>query len=488
MPDVSRAFPHFLKSTDLKRILLVNIQIYGTTQRNKRDLELGAFRPGTVPLSWLAVMTNPGAPPDSEETPPLAPMHDAYAVLRNRDFLLYLIGRFVASLGQQMLTVAVGWELYDRTHSALALGMVGLTQMAPMILFTLPAGHLADNYDRKRIIVLMTLVIGCASLGLTLISWLNADVFWIYLCLFTAGTARTFLWPASSAFLPHLVSRQNFSKAVTWSSGSFHLSSVAGPAAGGALIALTHHAAAVYATNTVAALVCLTLISFVRRHQVIASKEKMTSGSLIAGFKFVFASRIILGIITLDMFAVLLGGATTLLPVYARDILNVGPIGLGFLQAALPAGSLLCALILAHRPPLQKAGRALLWAVAAFGAATVVFGISRWSWLSLLMLFVCGAVDNISVVVRHTLVQMLTPDGKRGRVSAVNSLFIGTSNELGGFESGFVAHLFGPAMGNAIATGAMISVVSGGVGTILVVIAVAVFWPEIRKYGRLDAG
>jgi len=432
-------------------------------------------------------MTNKGASPEPPEAAPLRPAHDPYAVLRNRDFLLYLIGRFAASLGQQMLTVAVGWELYERTSSALSLGLVGLTQMVPMILFTLPAGHMADNYNRKRIIVLMTLVIACASLGLTLISALHGEVFWIYFCLFAAGTARTFLWPASSAFLPNLVTRQDFSKAVTWSSGSFHLSSVAGPAAGGALLALTHRAATVYALNTVLSLICVILFAYVRRHHAVALKEKMSLPGLIAGFRFVFTSRIILGIITLDMFAVLLGGATTLLPIYARDILQAGPGGLGLMHAALPAGSFLCALILAHRPPLQKAGRDLLWAVAIFGAATIAFGLSRWFALSFLMLFICGAVDNISVVVRHTLVQLLTPDEKRGRVSAVNSLFIGTSNELGGVESAYVAHLFGPAIGNAISTGAVISVVSGGIGTLLVVVAVALLWPEIRKYGRLDA-
>ena len=407
----------------------------------------------------------------------MTPIHDPYAVLRNRDFVLYLLARFIASLGQQMLTVAVGWELYERTRSALALGLVGLTQMGPMILFTLPAGHVADNFKRKQIIILTTFIIACASLGLTLISAFQADVFWIYCCLFAAGTARTFLWPASSAFLPHLVPRDQFSKAVTWSSGSFHLSSVAGPAAGGALIALTGHAATVYAVNTVASFFCLILFGLVRRHHVVAAKEKMTVRSLIAGFKFVFDNKIILGTITLDLFAVLLGGATALLPVFAKDILRAGPTGLGFLQAALPAGSLLCALVLAHRPPLLKAGRALLWAVAAFGLATIGFGLSRWFWLSFLMLFICGAVDNVSVVVRHTLVQLLTPDQKRGRVSAVNSLFIGTSNELGGFESGFVAYLVSPVF----------SVVSGGIGTILVVIAVALLWPQIRKYGRLDA-
>jgi MFS family permease len=402
---------------------------------------------------------------------------DPYAVLRNRDFLFYLVGRFVAALGQQMLTVAVGWELYARTRSALALGMVGLTQMMPMVLFVLVAGHVADNFNRKRIILATTFVMACASAGLSLISASGAPVVWIYFCLFAAGTGRTFLWPASSAFLPRLVPREHFSRAVTWNSGSFQLSSVAGPAAGGALLALTGRAWPVYALNAAAALICLALIGFVRREHIVLFKERMTAKSLVAGFKFVFATPMILGTITLDLFAVLLGGATALLPVYAKDILGVGPSGLGLLEAAMPLGSLCCALILAHRPPLQKAGSAMLRAVAAFGVATIVFGYSRWFWLSLLMLFLCGATDNISIVVRHTLVQLLTPDEKRGRVSAVNSLFIGTSNELGGFESGLVAYLTSPVF----------AVVSGGVGTILVIIAVALIWPEIRKFGRLDA-
>jgi MFS family permease len=457
-------------------------------------------------LAWH--VTNTGASQDSIAPTPLTPARHPYAVLRNRDLLFYLIGRFVSSVGQQMLTVAVGWELYERTHSAFNLGLVGLTQMAPMVLFTLPAGHLADNFDRKRIIVATTFVMACASAGLMLISAFGAPVFWIYFCLFVAGSARTFLWPASSAFLPHLVSREDFSRAVTWSSGSFQLSSVLGPAVGGAVIALTHRAAPVYGINAAAALLCLTLVSFVRRQHIVALKEKMTMRSLVVGFNFVFASPIILGTITLDLFAVLLGGAASLLPIFAKDILRTGPPGLefvqttfpslfkagldasalrlGLLQAALPLGSLLCALVLAHRPPMQKAGRNLLWSVAIFGLATVGFGLSKAFWISFLMLFICGFVDNVSVVVRHTLVQLLTPDAKRGRVSAVNSLFIGTSNELGGFESGFVAHLFGPAIGQAIATGAVVSVISGGVGTVFVVLAVAMVWPQIRKYGRLD--
>jgi len=320
-------------------------------------------------------VTGIGSSPDPAEDQPLLPAHDPYAVLRNRDLVLYLTGRFVASLGQQMLTVAVGWELYERTRSALALGLVGLTQMVPMLVFTLPAGHLADNHERKRIIVLMTALGACASLGLTVISFSKANVFWIYLCLFIAGSARTFLWPASSAFLPHLVSRRDFSKAVTWSSGSFQLSSVAGPAASGALLALTGHAATVYALNTAASLICLALISLVRRRHVVAAREEMSLRSLIAGFKFVFASRIILGTITLDLFAVLLGGATALLPIYAKDILHTGPKGLGFLQAALPLGSLLCALILrtghpCKRPDALYSGR---WRVSAWRRSASAF-------------------------------------------------------------------------------------------------------------------
>jgi MFS family permease len=431
---------------------------------------------------------------ESPENPPSPPVktdgNHPYAILRNRDFALYLIGRLVAVLGQQMFTLALGWEIYDRTGSAMALGLVGFTQMIPMFLFTLPAGHVADNYNRKRIVVLMTAVIAAASLGVAAISALRAPVSWIYLCLFIGATARTFMWAANAAFLPNLVDRKDFPRAVNWNSAVFQFACIIGPLAAGAIIAVAKHhssspAAPVYVINAVASLFFCVLIGMVRRQHIATVREPMTLQALLTGFKFVYASKIILGIITLDMFAVFLGGATALLPVYAKDILFVGPTGLGFLQAALPVGSLLCAFILNHRPPLQKAGRSLLWAVTAFGLATIAFGFSTWFWFSLLMLFTCGAVDNISVVVRHTLVQMLTPDDKRGRVSAVNNLFISTSNELGGFESGTVAQIFGPTMGHAIVTGAVISVVSGGIGTMIVVGAVALIWPQIRRYGKL---
>jgi MFS family permease len=407
----------------------------------------------------------------------LARAEGPYAVLKHRDFALYLAGRLVAAFGQQMLVVAVGWELYERTHSALALGFVGLAEMIPMFAFTLPAGHMADNYPRKTIIMATQTVMIIACIGLTAISILHLNVILTYISLFLFGIARTFLWPASSSFMPQLVPREHFSKAVTWNTGTFQLSSVLGPAAGGALISVTHHASVVYFIAAVCGMICVVLLWMVRTRHEVAVREKMSPKSLISGFRFVFDNKIILGTITLDMFAVLLGGATSLLPVYAKDILQVGPSGLGLLQAGLPVGSVTMAAALAHRRPLEKAGRAMLWAVAAFGLATIGFGISHSFWLSFAMLVICGAVDNISMVVRHTLVQLLTPDTMRGRVSAVNSLFIGTSNELGGFESGLVAHFFGP----------IFSVVSGGVGTIVVVIAVAMIWPQIRKYGRLDA-
>lgn len=421
----------------------------------------------------------------TEITP--APKHDPYAVLRNRDLRLYLSGRLIAIIGQQMFFMALGWEIFERTGSALALGLVGLTQVIPMILSTLPAGHCADIYNRKSIIVLTTLLVAGANLALAGISAARAPVWLIYLCLVVTSTARTFMWAASASFLPQLVERKDFSRAVTWSSTTFQIGSITGPALGGALLHFTHHAAWVYGLNALAAVTCAAFVNQVRVHHIPAAAEKTSVKTLLTGFRFVFHNRIVLGIISLDMFAVLLGGATALLPVYAKEILHVGPYGLGLLQAALPIGAIMCSFTLAHRPPMQKAGRSLLLAVTAFGLATIGFGLSKWYWLSFVMLVLCGISDNVSVVVRHTLVQLLTPDEKRGRVSAVNNLFIGTSNELGEFESGTVAHWFGPAMGNAIAFGAMVSVVSGGVGTILVVLAVAWVWPEIRKYGRLDA-
>ena len=443
--------------------------------------------------------------PDAPAAKPAAAGH--YAVLRNADFTRYLIGRFVASLGQQMLVVAIDWELYRRTHSALSLAFVGLSLMVPMILFTVPAGHFADTFNRKKIILTTTLVLTAVSVGLALASAFSINVNWIYFFLFILGAARTFLWPASAAFVTGLVPRDQFARAVTFNSGAFQFSSVVGPAAFGAVIALTpgavEHSTAwpVYALNALASLACFALVVTIRHEHKAKPTEPVSVKSLIEGFRFVYQNKIILGVITLDLFAVLLGGAVTILPMFADDIFHTGPSGLGWLRNAMAVGAVICAFIIAHRRPLQKAGRAMLWSVAIFGVATIFFGLANancfgrwlalpnsfWFWFAFAMLALAGFVDNISVVVRQTLVQILTPDEKRGRVSAVNSLFIGTSNELGGFRSGIVAFLFTTPtiLGSAHATGAIISTVTGGIGTILVVLAVAWIWPEIRRYGKL---
>ena len=452
---------------------------------------------------------------DSQEDPTLTPPlptagRQTYAVFRNADFTRYLIARFIAALGMQMLVTALDWELYKRAHSGLALGFVGLSLMVPMILCTLPAGQLADRRNRKSIILGSTLVLGLASLGLTLTSVFialdkNVATFQLfaYALLVVIGVARTFLWPASAAFVTALVLREELPRAITFNSGAFQLSCVLGPSAAGVIIWLTHSAWLVYAVNAVAGLVCFALIAGIRHEHKVPPREPVSLKSLITGFQFVYKNKIILGTITLDMFAVLLGGAVTLLPIFAEDIIplhgGAEGVGLGFLRAAIPVGAIVCVFFLAHRPPLQKAGRAMLLCVAIFGAATILFGLANrqclggffpaaggsWFWVAFGLMVLCGAVDNVSVVVRHSLVQMLTPDDKRGRVSAVNSLFIGTSNELGGFESGVTQHLFGPVLGNTMATGAILSTVVGGFGTLVVVLVVAWMWPEIRRYGKL---
>jgi MFS family permease len=434
---------------------------------------------------------------NESESPAQKTGDSPYALFRNRDFCLYLIGRFIGIFGLQMLSVAVDWEIYERTHSALALGFVGLSQMVAIVALTLPAGYIADNFNRKRVVLATTLLSVLAALSLVLISILNAPVFCVYVCLLIQATARTIQWPANAAFLPHLVAREQFPRAVTFNSATFQLAFMLGGAAGGAVVALTHRASTVYSITVITSLIYLVMTSLIRREHKVAARQPFSLANLGAGVEFIFQNKTILGVITLDLFAVLLGGATSLFPIYAKDILKSGPSGLGILTAAMPIGAVLCSLMLAHRPPLQKAGRAMLMAVAMFGVATILFGVANqncfgpaipnavWFWFAFLMMVTCGAVDNVSVVVRHSLVQLLAPDEKRGRISAINSLFIGTSNELGGFESGFVAWLFGTAMGHSNATGAILSVSLGGVGTILVVIAVGWMWPQVRRYGKL---
>ncbi len=398
------------------------------------------------------------------------PSNDAYSILHYADFRLLMIGFFIAMFGQQMITVAIGWELYERTNSALLLGYVGLAQVIPVILLFLPAGYIVDRYSRKYVVMISLVVTALGVLGLALLSYERGPLPLIYGCLVIMGSAQSFNGPASSALVSQVIPEQAYEKAMTWRSSIMQLSSVLGPTAGGFLIGLLHGATWVYVLDGAGSLIVVVLLVMMRVSQ---QKRPATTGrtlsSLVEGVRFLGRTQVMLAAITLDLFAVLLGGAVTLLPIFARDILHVGPIGLGWLQAASSLGAVCMALFLAHRPIFTHAGRTLLIAVAVFGVGTIIFGFSSWFWLSFLMLFLLGAFDNISVVIRSTLVLIRTPDEMRGRVSAVNSLFIGTSNQLGGFESGLAAQLFGPVL----------AVVAGGIGTILVVLLVAWLWPEM---------
>ncbi|MBC1215251.1 MFS transporter [Trichormus variabilis ARAD] len=412
------------------------------------------------------------SPPPSAE----ANQHDPFAALRFRDYRLFTLGRVLLSVGSQMQTVAIGWELYERTNSAMVLGGVGLAQVLPMIALTLVAGDIADRRSRKLTILLSVMLLALCSLGLAILSYTRGAVFLIYGCLALIGVGRAFLKPASDAIMWQLIPVNAFTNAATWNSSSFQLASVAGPALGGLGIAVLGSATGVYILAAIAGFLCFFFMAAIKEKKVERVTEPISLQALAAGAKFIWENQLILAAITLDMFAVLLGGAVALLPVFAKDILQVGPVELGYLQAAPSIGALIMAVTLAYLPPLRKAGTALLWSVIGFGVVTIIFGLSRWFWLSLIMLTLSGALDTISVVIRHTLVQIRTPDQLRGRVAAINSVFISASNELGGFESGLTAALFGPVL----------SVVGGGIGTILVVVATAAIWPGIVKLGSLQ--
>jgi MFS family permease len=405
----------------------------------------------------------------------LTPAHDPYVALRNGDYRQYLLSGMIATVGGQMQGVAVGWELYERTRSATALGLVGLAQVLPVILLAIPAGHAADQFNRKHQLVVAHGLFGLAAIGLAALSAGNGPISLVYVCLVLAGIGQAVNMPARWAILPQIVPREDINSAVTWNSSSWQVASVAGPALGGLVIALTRGATWAYVIAAASSVAVVALIAPIRLRPFARDFEPLSPRSLLAGIRFVFRTELILATITLDLFAVLLGGAIALLPIYARDILEIGPTGLGWLRAAPSIGAFSMALLLAHLQPMRRAGPALLLAVAGFGAATVVFGLSRNPSLSFVMLLLTGAFDNISVVVRQTLVQVLTPDAMRGRVSAVNAIFIGSSNELGEFESGMTARWFG----------AVRAVVFGGVGSIVVVLAVAWGWPSVRRLGSL---
>jgi MFS family permease len=406
----------------------------------------------------------------------LSERHDPYAPLRYRDYRLLLTGRFISSFANEMLTFAIGWELWLRTHSAFALGMVGLVQVVPVILLSLPAGHVADQYNRRRIVIITELALAVCVMGLAWLSYTQGPLILIYGCLLGIGIARAFNEPASSTLVPETIPPELFSRAMTWGSGVWHFASIAGPALAGLLVGFFNTVSFIYVFDALAAVTYCILIALIKGRQLALAEKSATLDSVRAGLRFMRKTRVILAAITLDMFAVLFGGAVALLPIYATDILQVGARGLGIMRAAPSVGALIMAFLLAHLPPMKNAGRTLFLAVGGFGVATIVFGLSTWFWLSVLMLAALGGLDNISVVIRGTLLLTKTPDEMRGRVSAVNSIFIGVSNELGSFESGLVAALFGP----------IFAVVSGGIGTILVVLAVSRSWPEMGRLKTLD--
>src|SRR5438874_12243032 len=436
--------------------------------------------------------------------------HDPYAAFRFGGFALFTAGNLLSITGRLMLAVAVEWEIYARTHSATALGRVGLVIAVPVVALSLPASHLADRVSRKHIILVSQIFSAITSLALALVSWKHlaipqiapvrsgnlalaavavvferhhpifhfddASVPLIFLLCFFVALVRTFYLAARSSFFPTLISRDAFANAVTWNNSVFQIGSVAGPAVSGLLVAYVGFPF-VYLLDAFCAFACFLLIFPIRR----SSQRRDQSGastwkSLMAGLRFVFSKKVILATITLDLFAVLLGGATALMPIFADQILHCGPVGLGWMRAAPAIGAFMMALVVAHLPPMKHAGKALLWCVTAFGAATIIFGLSKAFWLSLGVLFLIGAFDSVSVIIRGSIVQLVTPDEMRGRVSSVNNIFIGTSNEFGALESGLTAALFGP----------VISVVAGGIGTFLVVLGVAWRWPETRKIGALD--
>jgi len=409
----------------------------------------------------------------------LSEEHDPYSALRIGLFRNYLIASSLVSMGTAAQGLAIGWEVYDRTGEALSLGLVGLVQAIPMLLFTLPAGYLADVYDRRKLMMLSLAGATLTSLGLAAFSYHELSVNWMYGLLFLDATMLRMGGPARSAIMPLLVPEEEFENAVKWRTSLQQITGIGGPALGGFIIAYNIQAA--YVLSAVSSLAFIVFLFGMQLPAAARSARGQMIEQVAEGLRFVWNKKILLGASSLDLFAVLLGGAVYLLPIFAREIVDLAPVGLepeealGWLRAAPAAGACVMALLMAHLPPMQKAGRTLLLCVAGFGAATIVFGLSQNFWLSMAMLALTGAFDNVSMVVRHVVSQMSTPNHMRGRVSAVNSIFIGSSNEIGGFESGLVAQLYNP----------VVSVVSGGIGTLVVVLAWSGLFPSLRTLGSL---
>jgi MFS family permease len=400
----------------------------------------------------------------------------AYASLQSRNFRFLLASSILSVFAQQMLSIVVGWDLYQATHSAIVLGNVGLVQIIPPILFTVAAGYVADHYDRRRVAIAAQAII--AVVGFILAGAGAArGVALIYSCLLLSATARAFQWPVSSAMLPQVVEPDQLTSAISWQGTGRELSTVTGPALAGLLIAWKG-SEAVYLAQALCAVASVACYSMMRLGAVLggprpeSARPALNWHQMGEGIRFVFREKVILAALSLDLLAVFFGGAVTLLPIFAQDILRVGPTGLGWLRAAPAFGAALMAIFLAHHGRVHRAGSALLWSVAGFGAATICFALATAGWISFAMLFFTGVFDSVSVVLRLSLVQMRTPDHLRGRVSAVNGLFIACSNQWGAVESGWAAAWLGTVP----------SVVWGGIATIAVVTAIAVLSPSLRQW------
>ena len=409
----------------------------------------------------------------AEESPLSA--HDPYAPFRRPDFRRLLGAWALSGFANKMQIVAVGWYVYERTGSALAIGWVGLAQFAPALLFFLPAGQLVDRHERRSLLVASFAVAACASLLMFGTVWQEASLAWIYLACFINGTAQSLQRPARAALMPGIVPLEMLPQALSWAMGSFQAATFCGPVLSGLIIAFSGNAAINFGANAALFVCALLLAMRITTRERPQAKAGPRLGDLLAGVKHVFCTRIVLGSLLLDLASALFGGATALLPVYAKDILEVGPGGLGWMTAAPAIGSLCMGITLGHLPASHQGGWRFLLAMAAYGAATVVFAYSTWFPLSLAALFMIGMMNNINQVTRQTLMQSHTPDHLRGRASSVNSLFAASSNELGAFECGTVAALAGPVF----------AVASGGVITMLAAGLVGWRFPELRRLTSL---
>ncbi|MDQ2834209.1 MAG: MFS transporter [Acidobacteriota bacterium] len=415
---------------------------------------------------------------------------DFRSAFKSRDFRLYQAARLMVILGAEAQSVAVAWQVYALTHSALDLGYTGLALFLPGLFVMLAAGHAADRYDRRKIILLCYGLQACCTAALLWLSMhaeaLQRGRIWpIYAVLIGIGLGRAFSGPAASAMLPSLVPKEDFVNAVTWGATVYQIANMSGPAVGGILftlplagaLAMWNGAPVVYVFTLVMLLGFIVLVGMIRTRMERSEKKAFSVKTMLAGLEYVWRSKLLLGSISLDLFAVLLGGATALLPIFATDILHAGPRGLGLLRAMPSVGALAVSLTMILRPIKRRAGLTMLVCVGIFGAATVVFGLSKSIWLSSVALVIVGASDMVSVVVRSSVLQLATPPEMRGRVSAVNWLFIGASNEFGEFESGLTAHWWG----------AVRAVVLGGVASMAVTASASGLFPQLRRADRLTS-